>query len=158
MLPEKVISAGWMKELPVEKDKTSCLSFSILLPVHWLLSISRPPPCFHLIEKSLSTLQSGHFSVNVLVISPSKGWKKPWGLSTIARAHPLGEWTSAKFHDYKCILPPPQCQSLRWDLLEVVILYKLLEFLYVANWQQILLDMWQGHQVIWKKKGWKKST
>ena len=41
-----------------------------------------------------------------------------------------------------------QCQSPRWNLLEVVILYKLLEFLYVANWQQILLDMWKGHQVI----------
>lgn len=81
-VPEKVISACWMWELPAGKDKTSCLSFSILLPVHWPPSISRPPPCFCVLDKKL-------------MLWPK--WTESWvrGVSGVERVHPLGEWASA---------------------------------------------------------------
>lgn len=42
-------------------------------------------------------------------------------------------------------------KRLKWHLLKVVILNKFLEFLDVVNRQQILLDMRQDQQVIYKK-------
>lgn len=42
-------------------------------------------------------------------------------------------------------------KRLKWNLLKVVILNKFLEFLDVVNRQQILLDMRQDQQVIYKK-------
>lgn len=44
-------------------------------------------------------------------------------------------------------------QTLNGNLLKVVILNKLLELLDVVNRGQILLDVWQSHQVVYKRAG-----
>lgn len=121
LVPEKVISACWINQLPTDRDKIHCLSFYILLPVHWPPSISRPLPRFHVPKKSLCHDQQRE-RLGILVVGEPKG--KLWGGSMEGREDllstntPTASLTQARL-TWSCRPPQtsgaPRCSELTAD-------------------------------------------